>query len=166
MIASRRPSVTSSSTSHSHCRKGLKQTKLWNFLMTQENTFLQIVYSQIVFFFCLWRKEKKMRLFWFVWISPFTPPPPPPSSSPLWYFLYSRRIPCFLVFEKKKEFWKVLLDLYCLVKCSYKHSPTWSALLSLLPIYFFFFVLSKARFFGGHPVLCKSNSRNSLVSRQ
>lgn len=70
-------------------------------------------------------------------------------------FLYTRCIPVFGV----KEFWRVLLDLYCLVKCSYNHSPLWATL--SLPPPSLFFVLLKARFFG-HPVLCKSNSRNSF----
>lgn len=39
--------------------------------MTQENTFLQIVYSQIVFSFVFeGTRKKKIKLFWFVWIYP------------------------------------------------------------------------------------------------
>lgn len=119
---------SSLSTFHTEDRKGLSRL---HFLMTQEKHFLQIVYSQN---FCLWGKKDKTNVV-SLDISP-------PSSSPLWYFYIQGASHVFGV----KEFWRVLLDLYCLVKCSYNHSPMWSTL-SFSPSSIFF-VLLKARFFG------------------
>ena len=84
-----------------------------------------------------------------------------PPSSPLHcgIFIYKAHPTFFGV----KEFWRVLLDLYCLVKCSYNHSPMWSALsLSSLLLIFSLFYWRPGSL--GHPVLCTSNSRNSLLS--
>lgn len=120
---------SSLSTFHTEDRKGLSRL---HFLMTQEKHFLQIVYSQN---FCLWGKKDKTNV---VSLDIFSPP----SFSPLWYFYIQGASHVFGV----KEFWRVLLDLYCLVKCSYNHSPMWSTL-SFSPSYIFF-VLLKARFFG------------------
>lgn len=137
---------SSSSTFHTEDRKGLSRL---HFLMTQEKHFLQIVYSQN---FCLWGKKDKTNV---VSLDIFSPP----SFSPLWYFYIQGASHVFGV----KEFWRVLLDLYCLVKCSYNHSPLWSTL-SFSPSYIFLFYWRPGSL--GHPVLCKSNSRSALVSQQ
>lgn len=123
-------SLRSLSTVHTlEDRKGLKQTFLND---SGKHFFADIVYSQN---FVFEEKKKKIWLIWLVWIFSL------PSSSPLWYFYIQGASHVFGV----KEFWRVLLDLYCLVKCSYNHSPMWSTL-SLLS--FLYFLLLKARFFG------------------
>lgn len=123
------PPLASLSTFHTKDRKGLKQT---SFLNDSGKHFLQIVYSQN---FVFEEKKDKTNV---VSLDIFSPP----SSSPLWYFYIQGASHVFGV----EEFWRVLLDLYCLVKCSYNHSPMWSAP-SFSPSYIFF-VLLKARFFG------------------
>lgn len=106
-------------SSHSEDRKGLKQTSFLN--DSGKHFFADIVYSQD---FVFEEKKDKTNL---VSLHIFSPP----SSSPLWYFYIQGASHVFGV----KEFWRVLLDLYCLVKCSYNHSPMWSTL-SLLSLYF------------------------------
>lgn len=121
---------SSLSAFHTEDRKGLKQTSFLN--DSGKHFFADIVYSQNFVF-----EEKKVKTN-LVSLNIFSPP----SSYPLWYFYIQGTSQVFGV----KEFWRVLLDLYCLVKCSYNHSPMWSAL-SLLS--FLCFLCSiKARFFG------------------
>lgn len=122
-------------------RKGIEQTQLSN---DSGKHFLQIVYSQNFVF----EEKKKKKRTTLLSLDIFSPP----SSSPLWYF-YIQGASVFGV----KEFWGVLLDLYCLVECSYNHSPLWAPLSFPPPIFFYWRPGSS-----GHPVLCKSNSRNSF----
>lgn len=116
----RPPPLASLSTFHTEDRKGLKQISFLN--DSGKHFFADIVYSQN---FVFEKKKDKTNL---VSLDIFSPP----SSSPLWYFYIQGASHVFGV----KEFWKVLLDLYCLVKCSYNHSPMWSTLSLLSFLYF------------------------------